>query len=114
MFIPARDTGDADIEPIPRYAPRQRTKPNGKRDDIGHRGKALRRSGAFLRYRAAAKDHAVKGTRPPISTAERVGSLNIFRSSFERYRIGFSARAAPSPPRAPSHSAAENNVRKGA
>lgn len=65
MFIPARDTGDADVEPIPRYAPRQRTKPNGKRDDIGHRGKALRRSGAFLRYRAAAKDHAAKGTRPP-------------------------------------------------
>lgn len=36
----------------------------------------------------------------PLSTAERIGSLNIFRSSFERYRIGFSARAAPSTPRA--------------
>ena len=68
MFISARDTGDADIEPIPRYAPRQRTKPNGKRDDIGHRGKALRRSGAFLRYRAAAKDHAAKKAGHPLST----------------------------------------------
>lgn len=49
---------------------------------------------------------------PPLSTAERIGSLNIFRSSFERYRIGFSARAAPSPPRAPSRSAVGDNVRK--
>lgn len=48
----------------------------------------------------------------PLSTAERVGSLNIFRSSFEQYRIGYSARAAPSPPRAPSRSAVGDDVRK--
>ena len=114
MFIPARDTGDADIEPIPRYAPRQRTKPNDKRDDIRHRSKALRRSGASLGYRAAAKDHAAKSVRTRFQrSAGRL--LGIFSAHplsdiSYTYARGRSFSATREPP----HSAADDNVRKGA